>query len=65
MANLHDCIDRGISSGLLKEQTGLDLQHKIEGFTRELTLNGKMDIKQVDGHWQRKERFKLKLKKSR
>ena len=47
MANLHDCIDRGISSGLLKEQTGLDLQHKIEGFTRELTLNGKMDIKQA------------------
>ena len=45
MANLHDCIDRGIASGLLNEQTGLDLQHKIDGFTRELTFNGKMDAR--------------------
>lgn len=45
MANLHDCIDRGIASGLLNEQTGLDLQHKIDGFTRELTINGKMDAR--------------------
>ena len=42
MPNLDQCIRTAVENGDLTEQLGIELQHRVDGFTRALTIKGQM-----------------------